>query len=477
MRTRLIQFRSILPASADEAFGWHERPGAFERLNPPWDPARVLRRVGGIRPGGELGLSVKALGPIRVRWIASHRDYAPGRLFRDVQTRGPFAAFDHRHIFEPVHAGACVMHEHIELAAPGGAIGDRLIGASIARTLARVFAYRHRTLRGDLAAHAETPEGVVRGVAVTGASGLVGRALCAFLSTGGWRVERLVRAGGRARTDADPDQWPARVWDPASGAVERGDPLSLPSAVVHLAGAGVADRRWTRAYREVIRSSRVDATRALCEGLARLPAARRPGVMVCASAIGFYDKGLGDSVLDESGPSGDGFLAEVCRAWEGATRAATEAGIRVVNLRLGVVLSPGGGALGALLPLARAGLLGPMGTGRQWMSWISLDDALGAILRALWDARLRGPVNAVAPQPVRQAEFARALGRAIGRPACVPAPAWALRAALCEFADAELLAGCRVVPGALADVGHRFRHRYVDDALRHVLGVSPSFDA
>jgi len=475
MRLRMIEFRSLLPASADDAFAWHERPGAFERLNPPWDPARVLRRSGGIRPGGELVLSVKALGPIRVRWVASHRDYAPGRLFRDVQTRGPFAAFDHRHIFEPVHAGACVMHEHIELAAPGGAIGDRLLGASIERTLTRVFAYRHRTLRGDLAAHAETPAGVGRGVAITGASGTVGRALCAFLSTGGWRVERLVRTGRGAPSGADLDQWPARAWDPAAGSVDWGE--APPEAVVHLAGAGVADRRWTRAYRGVIRSSRVDATQALCESLARLPGARRPGVLVCASAIGFYDKGLGDRALDESGPSGDGFLAEVCRAWEGATRAAAEAGIRVVNLRLGVVLSPGGGALRALLPLARAGLLGPMGTGRQWMSWISLDDALGAILRALWDEGLRGPVNAVAPEPVRQAEFARALGRALGRPACVPAPAWALRAALGEFAEAELLAGCRVVPGALSGVGHRFRHRYVDDALGHVLGVSPSFGA
>lgn len=475
MRTRLIEFRSLLPASADDAFAWHERPGAFERLNPPWDPARVLRRVGGIRPWGELVLSVKALGPIRVRWVASHRDYREGRLFRDVQTRGPFAAFDHQHIFEPVHAGACVMHEHIEVAAPGGAIGDRFLGGSIERTLARVFAFRHRTLRGDLGAHAETPPGVARDVAVTGASGMVGRALCAFLSTGGWQVERLVRAGRAARPDADLDQWPARQWDPASGAVAWGD--RPPGAVVHLAGAGVADRRWTRAYRALIRSSRVDATRALCEGLAGLPAARRPEVLVCASAIGFYDKTLGDRALDESSPSGDGFLAEVCRAWEDSTTPAREAGIRVVNLRLGVVLSPAGGALRALLPLARAGLLGPMGTGRQWMSWIGLDDALRAILRALWDARLRGPVNAVAPEPVRQAECARALGRALGRPAVVPAPAWALRAALGEFADAELLAGCRVVPGVLANVGHRFRQRHLDDALRHMLGVSASFEA
>jgi uncharacterized protein (TIGR01777 family) len=463
-----------MPASADAAFAWHERPGAFERLNPPWSPARVVAARGGIAPGGELVIRVPLAGPMGVTWVAQHRDWRPGREFRDVQARGPFAHFDHRHIFEPVSADTSVMHDRIDWRAPGGAAGGRLLTGTIARDLARVFAYRHRTLRGDLAAHARWRDlGPLR-VAISGATGLVGRALAAVLSTGGHAVERLERAGRLAAPDIVLNSWPARAWDVPTGLVQWGE--APPDAIVHLAGASVAARRWSASHKALIRSSRVDATRALCEQIARVPSASRPRVLLCASAIGVYDKTLGDRPLDEHGPSGDSFLAEVCRAWEGATRPAEEAGVRVVHLRLGVILSPLGGALGVMLPVFRLGLGGPLGTGRQWLSWIGLDDVLDATLWALRDERLRGSVNLVAPEPVRQADFALALGAALGRPAILPAPAWALRALAGGIADGELLTGVRVMPRRLLDAGFTFRQRYLGAALRHMLGRDPAFD-
>ncbi len=419
-------------------------------------------------------VSAPLLGPIRMTWVAEHQDWRPGREFRDVQARGPFAQFAHRHVFEPVSANACVMRDVMEWRAPGGPIGERLLSGLIARNLARMFAYRHRTLRGDLAAHARWAGRQQLRVAVSGATGLVGGALCAFLSSGGHFVERLERAGATATRDAVLNTWPARAWNVTTGAVAWDD--APPDAIVHLAGASVAGRRWTAGYKRVIRASRVEATRALCEQIARLASSDRPRVLVCASATGYYDKTLGDQWLDEGGPSGDSFLGEVCRAWEDATRPAEQAGVRVVLLRLGVVLSPLGGALGVMLPVFRLGLGGPMGTGTQWLSWVGLDDVLDAVLWALYDPQMKGPMNVVAPEPVRQGVFAHTLGAVVRRPAALPAPAWALRAAVGGIADAELLSGVRVRPARLMESGFSFRHRHLEGALKHMLGRDPSVD-
>ena len=295
-------------------------------------------------------------------------------------------------------------------------------------------------------------------VAVTGASGLVGAALVSSLAAANHRAIALVRRTPRPGENAF-------RWDPSSGAITPAGP-AVADAIVHLAGDSIMGLRWTTEKKRRIRESRTTATRLLVQTLIRLP--QPPAVLVCASAIGYYGS-RGDEVLTEESRPGTGFLADVAREWEAATAPAIARGIRVVNLRLGVVLSAGGGALAKILTPFRLGLGGVIGDGAQWMSWIALDDTIGAIVHALTTDSLRGPVNAVAPAPVTNAEFTRTLGRVLGRPTLVPLPAFAARLALGEMADELLLASQRVVPARLQASGYAFRHPTLEGAFRAAL--------
>ena len=285
--------------------------------------------------------------------------------------------------------------------------------------------------------------------------------MVARLAGEGHELVRLVRAEPR------PGE-PEIGWDPAAG---RLDVASLEGfdAVVHLAGESIAEGRWTKAKKARIRDSRVRGTELLARTLARVK--NRPDVLVSASAIGFYGD-RGDQELDEQDPRGNGFVAEVCRQWEGASRMAGEAGIRVVQLRMGLVLSPTGGALAKMLPAFRLGLGGPLAGGRQYVSWITLDDLVDVVRHVFATDRLQGPVNAVAPQPVTNRQFARALGRALRRPAWVPVPRFALRAMLGEMADELLLASIRVLPRRLLDTGFRFGDADLPGALARLLAAA-----
>jgi hypothetical protein len=295
-------------------------------------------------------------------------------------------------------------------------------------------------------------------VVVTGSRGLVGSALIPFLTTGGHRVTRLVRGAA-----AGPDE---AIWDPGKGLTE---PLRVDGvdAVVHLAGENIAAGRWTPARKAEIRRSRVEGTRSLCDALIRLP--QPPKVLVTASAIGFYGDRGAQALTEESEP-GKGFLSDVCREWEAATEPASRGGIRVVNLRFGMILSAAGGALRKMLLPFTLGMGGRVGSGEQFTSWIALDDAIGAIHHALCEESVRGPVNAVAPAPVSNAEFTRTLARVLRRPALVPLPAFAARLLFGEMADALLLGGARVMPARLQASGYRFRFPDLESALRHLLG-------
>ncbi len=298
-------------------------------------------------------------------------------------------------------------------------------------------------------------------ILVTGSSGLIGSALVPLLTTAGHHVIRLVRS--QSQTPIQGESW---SWDP-----ERGTILSAgrdgPDAVVHLAGENIAGARWSERQKAKIRDSRVKGTRLLCDLVARFSPPHK--VLVCASAIGYYGD-RGDEVLKEESASGSGFLSDVCREWEAATQPAVERGIRVVNLRIGIVLSPSGGALAKMLMPFKLGVGGVIGSGRQYMSWITLDDVVGAIQFALTNESLRGPVNAVAPNPVTNREFTHALGRVLSRPTLFPMPAFAARLALGEMADALLLASARVEPARLLASGFIFRHPDLEGALRHLLG-------
>jgi uncharacterized protein (TIGR01777 family) len=296
-------------------------------------------------------------------------------------------------------------------------------------------------------------------IAVSGATGLVGSHLCASLAAAGHRVDRLVRrAPAPDTTDI--------AWDPAKGSIDA-DALDGTDAVVHLAGESIADGRWTAEKKRRIRDSRVQGTTLLCRTLAAL--ANKPRVLVAASAVGYYGD-RGDELVTEASPAGRGFLPEVCRDWEAACQPARDAGIRVVNVRLGVVLTPKGGALAKMLGPFKAGLGGRVGAGRQYMSWIALDDLIGAIHFVLAADRIAGPVNATAPNPVTNAEFARTLGRVLRRPAVIPAPAAMIKLAFGEMGRALLLEGARVLPHVLQQAGFEFHHPQLEPALRALLG-------
>jgi uncharacterized protein (TIGR01777 family) len=294
-------------------------------------------------------------------------------------------------------------------------------------------------------------------IAVSGSSGLVGSALLPFLTAGGDRVTRLVRK------DAGVGEIP---WDPAGGVRDLSH-LEGVDAVVHLAGENIAAGRWTAARKEEIRRSRVEGTRRLSESLARL--SRRPKVLVSASAVGFYGD-RGDEILKEDSAPGTDFLAQVCREWEAATEPASRAGIRVVQLRFGMILSPAGGALKKMLLPFKLGAGGRIGSGTQYVGWIGIDDVAGVIHHAIVTESLQGPVNAVAPTPVTNAEYTRTLARVLSRPAVAPMPAFAARLAFGELADALLLASQRVIPTRLQASGYKFRYPELEGALRHLLG-------
>lgn len=296
-------------------------------------------------------------------------------------------------------------------------------------------------------------------IAVTGASGLLGTRLCALLTDAGHRVDRLVRRDPQG-TDI--------AWNPARGELDAAA-LEGVDAVIHLAGENVG-ARWTPERKRAIIESREKGTRLLCETVAGL--GRPPKVLLSASATGYYGD-RGDAMIDESAGPGTGFLAEVCQRWEAATRPSVDAGIRTVRMRLGVVLSAEGGALARMLGPFRMGVGGPIGGGRQYFSWIALDDVIGAIHHLLRAERVRGPVNLTAPNPVTQAAFARTLGEVLHRPAVLPLPAFAVRALFGEMGREVLLQGQRVVPAALIASGYSFLRPDLEDALRFELGLTP----
>lgn len=446
-----LEFSSVVDAPIADVFAWHSRPGAFTRLSPPWQPMRLLTEATSLRDGR----ATLAL-PGGLRWVAVHQPegYDPPRRFVDaIGGDGPAAlparmavSWRHTHDFEDVGGDRTRVIDRVDTPVPGSLLRPMLV-------------YRHRQLADDLAAHRLAAEhGLTAAtVAVTGSSGLVGSALTAFLSTGGHRVIRLVRGAANGN---DERRWDADDPDPQL--------LDGVDAVIHLAGASIGGR-FTAKHRKAIRDSRIGPTRRLAELAGR--AGPRPPALICASAIGYYGYDRGDETLAEDSTRGDGFLADVVAEWEDAAAPAERAGARVVRVRTGIVQSPRGGTLRLMRPLFSAGLGGRLGDGRQWLSWIGIDDLVDIYHRALWDTALSGPVNAVAPQPVRNSEYTQTLARVLHRPAVLPVPALGPRLLLGAQGARELAcASQRALPRKLTSAGHRFRQPQLDEALRHLLG-------
>ena len=451
----IVERRTEMAASAARLFDWHARPGAFERLSPPWERVRLLQPHPGLVPGSRVELALR-IGPLQQRWIARHESVSPGHGFVDVQEDGPFARWRHTHVFDSLGPDHSALTDRIECELPGGPLGE-LAEPTVRRKLRRLLAYRHAVTAADLALHGRTAGLPRLTVAITGASGLIGRTVAAMLSTGGHRVVRLVRrAAGPGEIS----------WDPGRGIL---DPAALAGidAVIHLAGENIAGGRWTTDRRARIRASRIDGTGTVARAMAA--ASPRPRVLLSTSAVGVYGD-RGDLELDETAVPGSGFLPEVTLAWEQAAAPARDAGIRVVHPRMGVVLSPAGGALAKLLPLFRLGLGGPVGSGWQYLSWISVDDCAAALVTLL-TAETAGPVNLVAGAATNR-DFTAALGGVLARPTFLPLPAAALRLVFGQMAEETLLASTRCTPRRLLDLPYPFRHPDLTSAFRHVLGTN-----
>lgn len=449
-----------LPVSVETAFAYHERPGALDRLIPPWKNVVVESSDGSLQPDSTVVLKLKA-GPLSIRWLAQHTVYEPPSLFVDVQRSGPFADWTHRHQFEGRGHDGSLLCDSISYRLPLGFLGNFFGGSKAKKELESMFAFRHRVTRDDLRlASSWQTESLT--VAVSGSSGLVGRKLCALLTLLGHTVIRLERSIERVDDPRSAAQGVAPWHSPAEA-----EKLNGVDAVVHLAGKSIADRRWTNSVKQEIVDSRIDLTKQLASSLSKLT--DPPKVFICASAIGIYGD-RDDEVLTESSDIGDTFLAQVGDQWEKACGPAAEAGIRVANARLGIVLDPSGGALQKMLTPAKF-FGGALGNGEQWWSWVAIDDVIGAIYHAIHSEKVVGPFNVTSPQPLKNRDFAKVLGRVISRPALIPAPAFALRLGLGEMADALLLSSTRVIPTLLQETGYEFRFEEAEESLRYSLGI------
>ena len=438
-----IEYASVIGRPIDEVYGWHTRPGAITRLTPPWQPLSVVREAESLSDGrAVLGLP----GGVCVTARHDPTGFDPPRRFvDDLLLPGP-QAWRHVHDFADRGDGTTLLTDRVHTPIPAAALRP-------------TFRYRHRQTADDLTAHHDAAaqlDGPLV-VAITGASGLVGAALSAFLTTGGHRVVRLVRHAAQG-----PDE---RQWEPMAPAA---DLLDGVDGVVHLAGSSIAGR-FTTDHKKAIRDSRIGPTARLAKLAAQ--SGNGPRVFVSASAVGFYGYDRGDELLTEDSAAGHGFLADVVSEWEAASALVADAGLRVVQVRTGIVQAARGGTLRLLRPLFLAGLGGRLGSGRQWLSWIGIDDLTDVYHRALYDERIVGPVNAVAPEPVRNSDYTAALAQVIHRPALLPVPSIGPRLLLGAQGVRELAeADQRVLPSRLLELGHRFRHGRVADALAHQLG-------
>lgn len=452
MKNKQFTFQSQLPVSVEEAFAWHLRKGAIERLLPPWSKIEVLFPPGSPKEVGSKAGFLLKWGPFRWKWILEHRTFIANQEFSEIQIQGPFGDYSHRHNFAPIDPISCKLSDEISYTSllP-------LLNRRIQKEFSRLFSWQHAILREDLKLIDNYQRKPLR-ILLSGSSGFIGHHLKIFLQLAGHEVVRLVR---KQEDHADD----AIFWDPNHGAVKKEDFEGF-DAIVHLAGAGIAQGRWTKNKKDQFFLSRCRDTWLLSQVLCRLY--QPPKVMLCASAIGYYGD-RGKEELTEESAQGSGFLADLCSKWEKATDAIENRGTRVIHARFGVVLNAKGGMLQKMLLPMRLGMGGRMGSGSQWISWIGLDDLLGACYHCLMKEEISGPMNLVAPLPVTQAEFVRTLSKKLGRLAICHLPSWFLKTVFGEMAKEMILSSQKVQPAKLLKTGYAFRYPDLKTALDFVM--------
>lgn len=460
MKNLVFQAKVELAASRQEVMDWHERPSAFERLSPPWADVTCVERTGSIRDNSRVVLLIKQ-GAVKIPWVLGHKDFVEGHQFCDYQIAGPFEFWQQTHRVEdvPDSKESCLLVDTVEFRPPLGAAGWISGATYVKAELARLFRYRHEVMRREVALRKRYFKRPLR-ILITGATGLVGRHLVAMLQTQGHEVLVLSRQTAVAGVKNV-------AWDPLKGEIENIEVLENLDAIVHLSGRNVTAARWTLAEKQLIYESRIKSTSYLASLVQSLK--NPPAAVVVASAMGYYG-GRGSEPLTEDSSGGSGFLAEVCRDWEAAAMPMEKTGTRLSLARIGAVLTPEGGALQKLLPVFSLGAGGPVGNGKQYFSWISIDDMCASIYHAICEESIRGPFNAVSPDCLTNSQFSRALGRVLKRPTILPVKESILRAIYGEAADALVLNSLRVLPQKLKQTGYQFFDPDLDGALRFMLG-------
>ena len=440
-----------------EVFDWFERKGSFRRLMPPWEVAEEVRADETLEDGAQRIFRFP-MGPIKMTWVAEHLGYQPPEKFEDIMKKGPFRSWHHVHRFIEKDGGT-VVHDEVDYKLPMGVLGRIFGSRNVRNRLNRMFRARENRLIRDLERHSDFKHLDRKRILLAGASGLIGKQLAAFLDTGGHEIWRLVRrtpVAGQNEIE----------WDPSKGTIDN-SAIEGFDIVIHLGGAGIGDRRWTKSRMVLIEKSRTESTGLLARTLASLK--QKPEVFLVASAIGWYGN-RGDEILDEQSEAGTGFLPETCLAWEASADAARQAGIRTIHARTGVVLDASGGALEKMLLPAKMGAGGPIGFGRQWFSWISMDDQIYALHHLVMSPNTEGAYNITSPEPLQQKNFAKALGRVLRRPAFMPTPPFAIWFLYGKMGVALTTESQRVMPTRLTEEGYRFQHQDAESALRDALG-------
>lgn len=456
---KIFRYSSIINAPRHELFAWHERDGALERLSPPWDPLKIIKK-GGIAPGSVTKMILHE-GPVPYRWTALHTDYEKDHMFRDIQIHGPLKSWSHTHIFSDSIDGKCLLTDEIEFEAPFSFLGDYLLEGKIRSKLAEIFRYRHKLTASDLEKHLafKKKHGSWK-ILISGASGLIGSNLTAFFTTGGHEVYKLVRRKPSCRNEI--------FWDPSKGIINPAD-LEGFDAFIHLAGENIGESRWSSGKKRVFIESRTNGTSLLAKSANNLKTP--PKVFISASATGFYGD-RGDEILTEKSSKGDLFISDLCEAWEKSASANIKKSIRLILARIGVVLTPEGGALSKMLPIFRAGLGGKTGTGKQYIAWISMDDLIGSIYHIMYNDSVAGKINLVAPNPATNSRLVEILSKIMKRPAFADIPGNILKMIFGQMADEILLASSRVIPAKLLESGYDFLKPELEQTLGHVLGKS-----
>jgi uncharacterized protein (TIGR01777 family) len=461
-KTRSIFIKSTkIPATNKDAFDYHAREGALERLVPPWSILTVTGHERDIRDGAISTFKV-SLGPIGFKWMAAHFGYLQDQQFKDKMIKGPFQSWIHTHSFIPDEIGHCIMEDKIAYSPRFGKLGPILLNNTIQNSLNQLFHYRHRILSNDINLWKIAGRNKGQKILITGSHGLIGSSLIPLLTAAGeHKITRLARPpSNRNNTNSH-----SIVWDPSDDKVNVKE-LEGFDVVVHLAGENIFGR-WTDSKKQRILESRIKSTRLLCDSLIKL--ANPPSTLICASAIGFYGN-RGDEVLDEESKPGSGFLSDVCQKWEESTETARDAGIRVVNTRFGVVLTPKGGILQKLLAPSRLGLSFRLGDSNRYISWVSIEDVIGSIFYSIINSSIRGPVNVVSPNPVTSLEFSKTLARIVKSKIMLPISQKLVRMMFGELEDALISSSALVVPNKLSSAGYRFVNPKVEDTLRLLVG-------